>query len=222
MPKLGAMVIGQSPRHDVEAEIRAAAGDGIDIDLRGALDGLTRQQIDAIPPVSDTDTLFTRLPSGDAVSISKKAVMAHGERQLVDLIAGGFDVTMILCTGDFPGWSERFRVVYPSRVLRNLVTALQPSGAIGVFTPLPEQAAKTEARWRDAGLTPTVVPLSPNAEGKAVEAAARHLVPAQPELLVFDCISYTSQAKRRACETLATPGVLAITAAARAAAELAS
>jgi len=222
MPKLGAMVIGQSPRHDIEAEIRAATGDDMDIDLRGALDGLDRQQIDAIPPQSDADTLFTRLPSGDAVTISKKAVMAHGGRQLERLIDAGYDVTMILCTGDFPGWSERFRVVYPSRVLRNLVTALQPDGPIGVFTPLPEQAAKTEARWRDAGLTPTVVPLSPNADGAAVETAARRLAPAQPTLLVFDCISYTSQAKRRACETLATRGVLAITAAARAAAELAS
>ncbi len=39
MPKLGALVIGQSPRHDIEAEIRAVTGDGMDIDLRGALDG---------------------------------------------------------------------------------------------------------------------------------------------------------------------------------------
>ena len=222
MAKLGAMVIGQSPRHDIEAEIRTATGDGMDIDLRGALDGLDRQQINAIPPQSDADTLFTRLPSGDAVTISKKAVMAHGEDQLKRLVAAGYDVTMILCTGEFPGWSDRFRVVYPSRVLRNLVTALQPDGPIGVFTPLPEQAAKTEARWRDAGLDPTVVPLSPNADSTAVEAAALRLAPAQPTLLVFDCISYTSQAKRRACETLAIRGVLAITAAARAAAELAS
>ncbi len=222
MPKLGALVIGQSPRHDIEAEIRAVTGDGMDIDLRGALDGLDRRQIDAIPPESDADTLFTRLPSGDGVTISKKAVMARGERQLNDLVDAGYDVTMILCTGNFPGWSERFRVIYPSRVLRNFVTALQPEGRIGVFTPLPEQAAKTTARWRETGLDPTVIALSPNADSTAVQAAARQLRPARPALLVFDCISYTSQAKRRACQTLATPGVLAITAAARAAAELAS
>src|SRR4030088_1983660 len=76
--RMGVVVIGQSPRPSVVNEIAAVLSPGLEIDLRGALDGMTRAEIDAIPPSDDYDTLFTLLPNGAGVTISKKAVETRG------------------------------------------------------------------------------------------------------------------------------------------------
>ena len=131
--KLGALVMGQSPRPEVEEMVREIAGGDVDLDLRGALDGLDRAQIDALPPVDDADAIFTRLPNGDGVCVSKRAIIAHGTDRLQALADAGYDVTMVMCTGDFPDWMDRFRVVFPSSTLRAAVRASQAGGRLGVF-----------------------------------------------------------------------------------------
>src|SRR5438552_18354252 len=80
--RMGVVVIGQSPRPDVEREIAAVLSPGLAIDLRGALDGLTRGEIDAIPPRDGHDALFTLLPNGDGVRLSKQAVEARAKVQI--------------------------------------------------------------------------------------------------------------------------------------------
>ena len=222
MGRLGAMVIGQSPRPDVEAEVRKAIGVDIEIDLRGALDGLSRAEIDGVAPENDADTLFTRLPGGDGVRISKAAVIRHGEAVLAKMMKEGHDAVVVLCTGEFPEWSEKYRVIYPSRIMSALVGAVFSGGTLGVFTPLQEQAAKTRKRWQSAGYEPAVVALSPNAAAIEIQDAARRMRDLNPSLLVFDCISYTSEAKAAARQVIRVPGILGVTAAARVASELVS
>lgn len=220
--RLGALVVGQSPRPEVEAEIRRIAGPDIEIDLRGSLDGLSRAEIDALPPVSDKDTLFTRLPNGDGVKLSKQAVVAHGERQLEALCGSGADVVVVLCTGDFPAWSAKFRCVFPSRTLRGFVTGLQNGGRLGILTPLAEQTAQSAKRWAEAGYDARVEALSPNAGPDEIVAASKRLAGHGSEMLVLDCMSYTRETKALACATAGVPGVLALSAATRAAVELLS
>ncbi len=222
MSRLGALVVGQSPRPEVEAALRAVLGPDLELDMRGALDGLSRAEIERITPLSDADTLFTRLPSGEGVRISKAAVIENGEYQLADLAAAGSDVTMVLCTGEFAGWMEKYQVVFPSRIMNALVKALLPAGRLGVFTPLEEQQAQSRQRWNAAGYDAAVVALSPNADEVETEAAARDMAAAAPDLLLFDCISYTRETKAIVRRSTGLPGILAITAAARTAAELVS
>lgn len=220
-PRIGALVVGQSPRPEVEREIRALAGGPIDLDLRGCLDGLSRAEVDTLTPISDADTLFTRLPNGDGVVISKKAVIAHGTAKLDSLASAGYDVTVVMCTGDFPDWSERFRVLFPSRTLNAMVRGCLPSGRLGVFTPLAEQCAKSRKRWNEAGYDAEVIALSPNADPDDVRAAAEALLGHAPELLVLDCISYTRETKAIARSVLKAPAILGVSSAVRTALELA-
>ena len=105
--RLGALVIGQSPRPDVERELRAVLGEDIEIDLRGALDGLSRAEIDRLTPDTDADALFTHLPSGDDVTISKRAVIKHGEVALRALVEQGLSAVVVMCTGHSrSGWAS--------------------------------------------------------------------------------------------------------------------
>lgn len=219
-PRLGALVVGQSPRPEVEAEIRALADGLIDLDLRGALDGLSRAAIDAMVPVGDGDALFTRLPNGEGVTISKRGVEAHGTDRLAALAGAGCDVILVLCTGAFPDWMQRFRVIFPSRALAASVSACLPSGRLGVFVPLAAQCAGTRERWRSAGYDACVTALSPNASQAEARQAAAAMRAAKPELLLLDCVSYTRAFKHAVREAGGAPAILALSSAVRTALEL--
>ena len=225
--RLGALVIGQSPRPDVVRELREVLGEDIDIDLRGALDGLSREEIDQLNPCSDADALFTHLPDGDNVTISKRAVVKHGERTLQALVTEGFSPVVVMCTGAFPDWMGKYPVIFPSLVLEGFVRALMGQGGasrakLGVFVPLNEQIEPLGARWRALGIEVHMECLTPTSGPDAIDAAAGRMQAVEPSLLVYDCLSYNQQTKRRVEARTGVPGVLAVSAAARTAQELLS
>jgi protein AroM len=213
--RIGVVVIGQSPRPTVAAEISRVLSPGTSIDLRGALDGMSRAEIDAIPPVDGADALFTLLPNGDNVRISKKAVEGRANAQLARFRQEGIDVAMLACTGKFPNLTPEGLVILPSAVLHRLVEAVLPKGRLGVFSPLPEQTALIAKKWQREGVEVVGVTLQPGSDDAAVDAAARTMAFSQPDLVVLDCMSYTSANKARVRQIYAGPVILSIAAAAR-------
>src|SRR5215470_10255565 len=193
--RMGVVVIGQSPRPSIAAEISAVLSSGVTIELRGALDGMSRAEIDAIPPRDGSDVLFTLLPNGDAVRISKKAVELRASLQLARLRHEGVGVSMLACTGKFPNLSEVGLLILPSAVLHRLVEAVLPRGRLGVFSPLAEQTALIDKKWQRDGVEVVGVTLQPGSDEAVVDAAARAMADRQPDLVVLDCMSYTSANK---------------------------
>lgn len=220
--RMGVVVIGQSPRPSVQAEIAAVLSPGIAIELRGALDGMSREEIDAIPPVDGADSLFTLLPNGDNVRISKKAVEGRANAQLARFKQEGIDVTMLACTGKFPNLAPDGLVILPSAVLHRMVEAVLPKGRLGVFSPLPEQTALIAGKWQREGVEVVGVTLQPGSDDAAVDAAAQEMASRQPDLVVLDCMSYSSANKARVRRHYAGPVILSIAAAARVVEELIS
>jgi protein AroM len=220
--RVGVVVIGQSPRPSVAAEIAAVVPPDIAIELRGALDGMSRAEIDAIAPRDGTDALFTLLPDGDAVTISKKAIELRASLQLAQLKHEGVGVTMLACTGRFPNLSKVGLLILPSVVLHRIVDAVLPRGRIGVFSPLAEQTALIDRKWRREGLEVVGVTLRPGSDDAAVDRAARAMAEKHPDLVVMDCMSYSSANKARVRQSYSGPVILAIAAAARVVAELVS
>jgi protein AroM len=220
--RMGVVVIGQSPRPCVQAEIASVLSPDIKIELRGALDGMSRAEIDAIPPKDATDALFTLLPNGDAVKISKRAVELRASLQLARLRHEGVGVTMLACTGKFPNLSEVGLLILPSAVLHRLVEAVLPRGRLGVFSPLAEQTALIDRKWQRAGVEVVGVTLQPGSDDADVDSAARAMADKHPDLVVMDCMSYSSADKARVRLSYSGPVILAIAAAARVVAELVS
>jgi protein AroM len=215
MAFLPVFVIGQTPRLDLEAEI-AAAAPGLKIAMRGALDGLSRAEIADVRPRDGHDTLFTMLPSGEGVAISKAAVTAR-MRGMLEETQGP---VLLACTGTFKGLPERPDLIQPSAVLNGMAEALLPQGRLGLFVPLAEQAAGLgESRVR-SGLSITVVALRPYADTATREAAMAEMAAQKPDLVLLDCISYTRRDKAAAVAALSCPVLLSVAVAARAAASL--
>jgi protein AroM len=220
--RIGVVVIGQSPRPSVAAEISAVLSPGISIELRGALDGMSRAEIEAIPPTDGYDTLFTLLPDGDGIIISKKQVERRASERLAQLKQDGVDVTMLACTGKFPNLTPEGLVILPSAVLHRLVEAVLPKGRLGVFSPLPEQTALIDRKWQREGIEVVGVTLRPGSDEAAVDSAAQAMAALRPNLVVMDCMGYTSANKARLRLGYSGPVILAIAAAARIVEELVS
>src|SRR5476649_2468703 len=146
---LGIITVGQAPRDDIASLFAAHAPAGTSVVLRGALDGLSDAEVDALKPENGADTLYTRLRGGRDVKISKKAVIARSPETIARLRADGCDVIVYACTGDFPPMPGDEGVIFPSRVLNGLVTGLLPRGRLGLLIPLAEQAEKLGAKWAD-------------------------------------------------------------------------
>src|SRR5471030_2527931 len=102
MKTLGIATIGQAPRDDIADLFTQHAPVGTKVVLRGALDGLTDAEVEALKPENGADTLYTRLRGGRDVKISKKAVIARSPRVLAKLRDDGCDALVYACTGDFP------------------------------------------------------------------------------------------------------------------------
>ena len=215
MAALPVFVIGQAPRPDLEAEI-AAAAPGLPIALRGALDGLSRAEITAIAPQDGADTLFTMLPSGEGVAISKAAVTLRMRAMLAETQGA----VLLACTGSFKGLPERPDLVQPSAVLNGMAEALLPRGRLGLLVPLPEQAAALGASRAREGLSISVLALRPHADAATRAAAMAQMAAEKPDLVLLDCISYTRQDKAAAMAAMPCPVLLSVAVAARAVASL--
>lgn len=218
--RLGVVVIGQSPRHEVQAELRAMLPADVEIDLRGGLDGLSRAEIDALAPKDDLDTLFTRLPDGSAIRLSRAAAERGVARKVAAFLAEDVAAVLLNCTGPFPGLPPSGRVILPSAILSGVAGALLPAGRLGLLLPLPEQTEMVCAKWRRPGLDLLPQPLVPGSDDATIDAAAAALDALSPDLVILDCMSYNTSTKQRLRRGLRAPVLLAVSLAARVAAEM--
>ncbi len=214
------LVIGQSPRPALEAEFRARLGADVSVRTIGALDGLSREEISAHPPLSGADTLFTTLPDGSSTLLSKAHVTKGLSKRLEDLDPTDRAVNVLGCTGRFPDL-ETAGVISASAVLGSAVQAsLAPGRKLGVFIPKPVQQSTAVDRWRAEGYDAEVIYLAPDSDAATIDTAAKAMADINPDLMIFDCISYTTPLRRRVLEICNIPSLLACSVVARLAAEL--
>ncbi len=218
-PVIGLLVIGQAPRPALHAEFERVLGDAAELKMRGALDHLDNEGLAAALPTGATDTLYTTLPSGRSILVSKKVVsegMAARRAELEDL---GARAVFVCCTGKFPTL-EAPRIHFASDLLAGAVSGCLPKGRLGIFIPTPSQVENAENRWGDMGYEVEVLAVQPDAGENDTRQAARRMSDAAPDLVVFDCISYSSKFRQIAAEVCSAPALLAASVTARFAAEL--
>src|SRR5581483_7034605 len=99
---VGIAVIGQAPRDAIAARFAEHLPAGTRVLLLGCLDGLEAPEIAALAPAEDDDTLYTNLPDGRDVKLSKRAVTARAPAALQRLREAGAQALVFNCTGEFP------------------------------------------------------------------------------------------------------------------------
>ncbi len=220
--KIGAITVGQSPRNDVIPEMSAIMGSGIEILQAGALDGLTREEIERFSPTGDDYVLVSKLRDGGWVKFAEKHILPRLQNCVDSLEAQGASTIVFICTGKFP---EIFKagcpLLYPDKVLHGLVPTIASRGYLGIVTPHADQIAQSRDRW--SGVTSKLITASANPyEGvPGVIKAAEELKGADIDLIVLDCIGYTVEMKRAMTEITGKPVILPRTIMGRVISELA-
>jgi protein AroM len=85
---------------------------------------------------------------------------------------------------------------------------------------LPEQTALIAGKWQRANVEVVGVTMRPGSDTEAVDEAARKMTTLKPDLVVMDCMGYTSANKARVRLAYGGQVILAIAAAARVVEEL--
>lgn len=211
---VGLVTIGQAPRTDLAEEYEQALAGAAIIQV-GALDDLGEADVLGLAPGPGDEVLVTRLRTGREVRVGRR----HLEPRLqvcLDRLHRDADLSILLCTGEFPAVHPRGMVLIPQRVLHHVVAAVvdglhgTAGGRVrlGVLIPDPAQRTSAESRWSDLGRVTTAA-ASPYRGMDGLEAAGRTLRDAEAGIVVMDCIGYTRPMRRAIAQITGVPAILA-------------
>ena len=208
------LTIGQSPRKDIQTELRQILGER-PIEVRGALDGLSNDEVAELAPSHAADTFHTRLSDGTEVVVSKEAVTGR-----IDEILQKSESRPVLvaCTGQFEGLPNYPNALFPSAILGLLVEAVAPaSSTLGVLVPLAEQVESLTRQWQRPDRDVVVAAVKP---GEDPDQAATTLSDAGVDLVVLDCFGYETALLNRVREITGVPVLSAVRCTAHVASEM--
>jgi len=219
--RVAAVTIGQSPRSDIIPELVEIWGGRVDVVERGALDGLTREEIEEFAPAEGDYTLVTRLADGSSVTVAKRYILPRIVEALRELDAQAPDCIILLCTGDFPAVSTSALLVKPDVVLHSAVSAIAADRKVGVMTPSPLQIEQAKIKWSRMASQISAASASPySGDEDELLRAAMKLKSAGAEIIVMDCMGYTLGMKRAVQHRTGLSVILARSLVARIAAEM--
>ena len=216
--QVGFVAIGQSPRADILEDLKPFLG-SLEILERGALDGLSPNELEAVAPLPEETPYISRLRDGGQVLLSPEKILPLLQKALDSVVGRGAEMVVVQCTGSFPTLQCPVPLLFPNRLLHGFVKGvLPPESTLGVVVPLSEQAATARESWNS--ITPHVhtVSLSPYLDLAAGVEECQTLEGC--DLTVMDCLGYTIRHKEMLKRLLNIPIVLARTVVARAVQEL--
>ena len=144
--------IGQSPRNDVISDCKRICGDKFDILDLGALDGLSKKEVENLAPVPGESDLIAKLRNGQSVYLSHDRLMPYIELAVKKAIDGGADWTVVLCTGDFSNLISSVPLLLPNTILAHSVASvLKPDDKLTIVVPTPGQVIEATERWAARG-----------------------------------------------------------------------
>ncbi len=202
-------------------EIQAILGNDVEIIEAGALDDLTRGQIAEIAPKPGDYVLVTRLRDGSSVQVAEHHILPLMQGHIDRVIEKGAEVVALVCTGEFPAFKTSRLLLEPQKVLYHFVAGIARGRRVGVVVPVPEQIEETIKRWKTVGGSALQVEAaSPYKDVSELEEASSRLKGWGAELVVLDCMGFTTAMKARAAELTGVPVVLPRTVLARTLSEL--
>ena len=219
--KVGTLTIGQSPRIDVIPQIRNVLDPGIEILEKGALDGLSLEEVREFHPQPGDYTLVTRMTDGTEVKVAEERIMERMRRCIGEFQTEPVEIIILLCTGEFPEIESGKIVLRPDRIMLNVVRSMLASGKLGVIVPSPEQIPSLGARWEKTHLEVVADAVSPyTGSDEELREKASKLKASDVDLVVMDCIGFNRETKALFREITGKPVLLPTTLVARIAGEM--
>ena len=219
--KIGIITIGQSPRTDVVPEMTAFFGEGVEVLERGALDGLTLEEVRAYEPDAGMIHLCTRMRDGSEVVVAKEKLLPKIQEAVDDLNREQVTLILLLCVGEFPQFRSTCLVVEPQKIVDHCIQGLiGVSHRLGIVIPIAEQEDWVRETFSELTTSITVSVASPYAGQIELPAAAAILKEAACDLIVMYCMGFNRQLTRPIREITAKPVIVSSAIVARTIGEL--
>jgi protein AroM len=202
---VGFVTIGQSPRVDVIPEITTILGPEIAVIERGALDGLSAEDIKKLGPGAGDMSLITRLGDGSSVVVGKRKIFPLLQKTIRELENKSVRLIALLCTDEFPELESRRTLIHPSRLLLSAAASIAKSGGLGIFVPLEEQKAMTARKWEKTGLSLVIETLNPYQASPEIKLGIERMKAKDVDLVVLDCIGYSIRTQAALQQEIARP-----------------
>lgn len=212
MRTIGVVTIGQSPVSDVVAELERIIKDSrtsqtVTFLQKGALDGLTADDIAGLRPTEEKDHLVTKLRNGTEVAVDKHGICPRVQQAILDLNGEGADIIALLCSDEFPPLRSEAPLILPANLLSGVLSSISIKGKLGVMVPSEKQVGATIVVYQELGFEPIVVGASPYANGNEILNAANRLRE-EVALVVMDCFGYNLEMKSQVRKITGTPVIL--------------
>ncbi len=215
---LGVVTIGQTPRPDIERVCRPHTGDTV-VRVAGALDGLTREEIQRLEDRGGSYPLLVRLADDTTAQVPLQTLVPRVTACAAELAAAGSQLVVIWCAGDFPDLACPVPVLRPGRLVPACAAAVMQTRRIGVVTPVAGQVDVARAKWTADGFVATVTWAAPG-DAADLARAGRELADSAIELIVLDCMGHGEDARRELARASGRPVIAAQSVTARVAGAL--
>jgi protein AroM len=160
------------------------------------LDGLSLKEVNDFYPGPPGPILITRMKDGTEVKIAKKHIVNRMKNCILELEGKGVEISILLCTEDFPEIKSKKILLRPDRVLQSMVKAILKKGKLGVIVPSLDQIQATEKKWDSTNFAVVSEAVSPytGTEKEIIEIANkfRNL---KVDLIILDCIGFNRLTK---------------------------
>ncbi|QQP11865.1 AroM family protein [Lysinibacillus agricola] len=206
--KIAIVTIGQAPRKDMAADIKQLENAGLHVTEFGVLDLLTSSEIAALAPTSeDSDVLVTLLANGEQIQLSKKKLMPFIQKRIYELKE--FTWVLLMCTGDFTNTLSGKNLLLPDRMMTYLVRGMNADLTLGLIGPEPEQQISVAEKWQKSRFNVTFEASSPyRFNEQDLLAKAKSLEIRGAELLILDCMGYSTAMKNVIKNKLSIPVIV--------------
>ena len=192
MAALGILVLGQTPRPDLEA-IYNSYFPAAQLVIGGALDGTSTSDVDGLADAGGDYPLFVILSDGTTREISLYRLLPLLEHRAMELANAGAKTIVLMCAGDFPDLKSPVPIIYPGRVVPAVVSGISQTRQIGIITPNEGQVAPAKNHWQQKGFTVLVAVASPKNISE-LEHAAGTFSNHELDLVVLDCMGFGPEA----------------------------
>lgn len=197
MIKIGAITVGQSPRQDVMVDLNPIFEGRAIVIQRGALDGMTKEAIAELAPCEGDYVLVSKLVDGSWVRFAERHIIKFLQEAINALVSDGVKIIMMLCTGEFnDALSSPVPLLYPEKILSAIVPVICDCEKIAIVAPDVEQTIQLMNRWENIVKRPEIYIANPYEGTDPINRILPDLQKSDAELVVLDCIGYTSEMKK--------------------------
>lgn len=218
MPELGIIVLGQTPRLDLEKTYGTLLP-GVSISIGGALDQHSEHDIEALTAAGGEYPLLVILADGTTREISMYRLLPLLEQQAVQMAEAGIKTTLLMCAGNFPDLQSPVPVIYPGRVVPAVALGLSSKKHIGIVTPNKGQVKPAQDHWKEKGFTTIVTVASPKSSVE-MDLAADFFKDRKLDLIVLDCMGFGPESAKILRQKTTVPVICAQSLVARIVAEM--